>query len=168
VRHFASMKALLCTPLLFASYAFADEAAERIAIGRAITALNEPSQHGALFTDGRAYSEFEGLRRANPLAFKIIGPAADPESMIRTDEPTVAISHETWGEATINLARSESRPSIAFITPDVALAEGAYTYEDNHATKQTTPLLIVMKKEGYDWKIASIRVLARGAQPCRV
>jgi hypothetical protein len=36
-----------------------------------------------------------------------------------------------------------------------------YTYEDDHATKQTMPLLIVMKKEGDDWKIASIRVLAR-------
>ena len=55
----------------------------------------------------------------------------------------------------------ESRPSIAFITPDVALAEGACTYEDDHATKQTSPLLFVMKKEGDDWKIASIRVLAR-------
>ena len=155
------MKALLCAPLLFVSYAFADEAAERIAIGRAITALNEPSQQGALFTDGRAYSEFERLRRGKPLAFRIIGPAADPESMARTDEPTVTISHEPWGEATINLLGREPRPSIAFITPDVALAEGAYAYEDDHATKQTTPLLIVMKKEGDDWKIASIRVLAR-------
>src|SRR5579862_3658482 len=157
MRHFASMKALLCVLLLFAPYAFADEAADRIAIGRAITTLNEPLQHSALFTgDGRAYSEFERLRRANPLAFRIIGPAADPVS-----HPTVTISHEPWGEATINLPGRESRPSIAFITPDVALAEGACTYEDDHAGSQTTPLLFVMKKEGDDWKIASIRVLAR-------
>ena len=160
MRHFASMKALLCAPLLFAPYAIADEAAERIAIGRAIAALNEPSQHSALFTDVRAYSEFERIRTANPLAFRIIGPAAYPESMARMDDPTVTISHEPWGEATINLPGRESRPSIAFITPDVALAEGAYTSQDDHATKQTTPLLIVMKKEGDDWKIASIRVLA--------
>ncbi len=106
MRHFASMKALLCAPLLFAPYAFADEAAERIAIGRAIATLNEPSQHSALFTeDGRAYSEFERLRTANPLAFRIIGPAADPVSMARTNHPTVTISHEPWGEATINLYR---------------------------------------------------------------
>jgi hypothetical protein len=154
------MKTLLCVLLLFAPHALADEAAERIAIGRAIRTLNESSQHSALFTDGRAYSEFELLRRAHPLAFRIIGPA-DPEVMARTGDPTVTISHEPWGEATINLPRRESRPSIAFITPDVALAEGVYTYEDDHATKQTMPLLIVMKKEGDDWKIASIRALAR-------
>jgi hypothetical protein len=161
MRHFASMKALLCALLLFAPYAFADEAAERVAIGHAITTLNEPSQRSALFTDGRAYSEFERLRRAHPLAFRIIGPAADPESMVLTDHPTLTISHEPWREATINLPGRESRPSIAFIRPDVALAEGACTYEDDQATMQTTQLLFVMKKEGDDWKIASIRVLAR-------
>jgi hypothetical protein len=164
MRHFASMKALWCAALLFASYAFADEAAERIAIGRAIAALNEPSQHSALFTDRRAYSEFERIRTANPVAFRIIGPAADPESLARVDDPTVTISHEPWGEATISLPGRGSRPAILFITPDVALAEGACTYEDDHS-KQTTPLLIVMKKEGDDWKIASIRVLARSARP---
>jgi len=84
--------------------------------GRAITTLNEPSQHSALFTgDGRAYSEFERLRRANPLAFRIVGPAADPVSMARTDHPTVTISREPWGEATINLPGRASRSSIAFI-----------------------------------------------------
>lgn len=91
MRHFASMKALLCAALLFASYAFADEAAERIAIGRAIAALNEPSLRSARFTDRRAYSEFERIRAANLVAFRIIGPAADPESLARVDDPTVTI-----------------------------------------------------------------------------
>ena len=61
MRHFASMKALLCVPLLFAPYAFADEAAERIAIGRVITTLNEPLQHRTLFTGMDVYSNFERL-----------------------------------------------------------------------------------------------------------
>jgi hypothetical protein len=157
MRHFARMKALLWAPLLFAACAFADEAADRIAIGHAIVSLNEPSQHRAAFTgDGLAYSEFERLRRANPMAFRIIGPGADSVS---TDHPTVTISHEPWGEATINFPKSH--PSIAFITPEVALAEGACIDEDDHATTQTRPLLFVMKKEGDDWKIASLRVLAR-------
>jgi hypothetical protein len=156
------MKALLCATLLFAVYAFADEAAERIAISRAITSLNEPSKQNTLFTgDGRAYYEFERLRRAKPLAFQIIGPPSDPVLVAQTDHPTVTISHEPWGEVTINFPARESRRPIAFITPDVVLAEGACTYEDDHATKQTTPLLFVMKKEGDSWKIASIRVLAR-------
>ena len=81
--------------------------------------------------------------------------------VVRTDHSTVTISHEPWGEATINLPGRESRTSIAFITADVALAEGACTYEDDHSGSQTTPLLFVMKKEGDGWKIAFIRVLAR-------
>jgi hypothetical protein len=145
------MKAVLCASLVFVPHAFADDAADRVAIGRAIAALNEPS-HSTLFGDGGA--EFERLRSIYPLAFQIIGPAAGPDH-----HPTVTISHEPWGEATINL--SASRPSVAFITPDVALAEGACSYEDSHAERQTTPLLFAMKKVGDDWKIASIRVLAR-------
>ena len=74
MRHFASMQALLWAPLVFAPYAFADEVAERIAIGRVITTLNEPLQHSALFTGMDVYSEFGRLKRANPLAFRIIGP----------------------------------------------------------------------------------------------
>jgi ketosteroid isomerase-like protein len=35
------------------------------------------------------------------------------------------------------------------------------TNEDDQGAKQSTPLLFVMKKEGDNWKIASIRVLAR-------
>jgi hypothetical protein len=151
MRHFASVKALWLVPMLFASYALADEAADRIAISRVITTLNDSTQPSALFTQ-RGYYEFEGLRRAHPRAFQIFGPASS--------DATVTISHEPWGEATINLPGSESRPSIAFITPDVALADGLCTYEDDQGTKQTTPLLFVMKKEGGDWKIASIRVLA--------
>jgi hypothetical protein len=50
MRHFASVKALWLAPLLFAPYALADEAADRIAIRRAIATLNEPSPNGALFT----------------------------------------------------------------------------------------------------------------------
>jgi hypothetical protein len=85
--------------------------------------------------------------------------------------PTVTISHEPWGEATINFPgrrhffpieivnpRIESR-TIRFITTDVALADAACTYQEDGTTR-TTPLLLVMKKEGNDWKIASLRVLA--------
>ncbi len=145
------MKALLFVPLLLVSNAFADEAADRVAIGHSIMALNEPTQINALFTgDGR--SEYERLREANPVGFRIIAPAANPV------RPTVTISHEPWGEATINF--QNAHPSVAFITPDVALAEGACGYQDSKATMHTTSLLFVMKKVGDAWKIASIRVLA--------
>jgi len=85
------------------------------------------------------------------MGFRIIGPAAG-------DRPTVTISHQPWGEATIQLS---GHPSITFITPEVALAEGACAYEGQQGKQETMPLLFVMKKDGDDWKIAAIRVLAR-------
>ena len=84
----------------------------------------------------------------------------------------MTISHEPWGEATINFASMGGMPrmemlnprivgsNIRFITLDVALADGAFTYEDGRAAAQTTPILFVMKKQGADWKIVSIRILA--------
>jgi hypothetical protein len=84
----------------------------------------------------------------------------------------VTISHEVWGEAAINFPGVGSitfeemvNPRIVsgamrFITPDVALADGACRYNGDSAATQSTPLLFVMKREGGDWKIASLRVLA--------
>jgi hypothetical protein len=82
------------------------------------------------------------------------------------------ISHEPWGEATIDFPgrwphatmevvnpRIVSR-TIRFITPDVALAEGACVYREDGGGTRFTPLLFVMKREGGGWKIASLRVLA--------
>jgi len=161
MRRYASLTAILCVPLFFVSYASADEAADRVAIGRAIATLNEstnePSRHNMLFTaDGSAASELALLRRVNP-PFRIVGPSERSVS-----GPTVTISKEPWGEARIDFPATEPRTvdrSITFITPDVVLAEGALAYQDA-AAMQTTPLLLVMKKEGNDWKIASLRVLA--------
>ena len=96
--------------------------------------------------------------------------AGDPVTRSSSDL-RVIISHEPWGEATINFPGIGSITSveilnpqitasaIRFITPDVALADGACTYKDDGTTTQTTPLLFVLKREGDDWKIASLRLL---------
>jgi hypothetical protein len=170
MRHHASVKAILCLPLLFASCAYADEAADRVAIDRTIAALNDLPQRTALFTqDADAASELARLPKIRP--FRILGPAADAEPLPRTDQPTVTISKEPWGEVTINFPGTVSLPplnildprivsgAIRFITTDVALADGAWIYDDG-AVMRSVPLLFVMKKEGDDWKIASLRVLA--------
>jgi hypothetical protein len=162
MRRHASLTAILCVPLFFASHAWAEESADRSAIGRAIEALNEspndPSQQAARFTsDGNAASELALLRRTNP-PFRIVGP---PDGSVSV--AAVTISKEPWGEARINfpgLAPRTARGSITFITPDVALAERVFTYLDADGATKTTPLLFVMKREGGDWKIASLRVLA--------
>ena len=70
------------------------------------------------------------------------------------------------GEATIDFHKAVilldpkivSGP-IRFITPGVALVDGAFKYRSDKGQNETRPLLFVMKKEG-TWKIASIRRLA--------
>jgi hypothetical protein len=173
------VKASLCLPLLFASFALADEASDRAAINRTIAALNRLSQRDRLFTeDADAASELARLPKVSPVAFPIPRSAGDPASWPLHDHPTVTISHDPWGEATINfpvmplLPPADFYPWISllinpriasgtarFITPDVALVEGVWIYQEG-AAAQTVPLLFVMKKEGDNWKIASLRVLA--------
>lgn len=168
MRHYAGMKAILCLYLsfFFAAYASADQAADRVAIGRAIARLNELPRPVTLFTeDANASTELARLPKVNPVCLP------------RSDHPTVTISHEPWGEATINLpctaplikalhagtpeilnARIVSGP-VRFLTPDLALVDGAWMYKDGASTRTTT-LLFVMKKERGNWKIASIRAVA--------
>src|SRR5580700_10250953 len=91
MRHYAGMKVILCFSLCFAAFAWADEAADRAAIGRTIAALNVTPQSSALFTqDADAARELERLRKAEGPDF--------PECAAH---PTVTISHEPWGEANI-------------------------------------------------------------------
>jgi len=180
------VKAILCFPLLFASYAAADEAADRVAIDRTITALKEVSQRGSLFTrDADASAELGRLPSVKLLSFPILAPVGDAASLPRTGTPTVTISKEPWGEVTINFPWMVALPpgmrdlpsmasvplaeipdskiatgAIRFITPDVALADAEWTYKDG-VTTESVPLLFVMKREDGDWKIASLRVPAR-------
>jgi hypothetical protein len=128
------MKARLWVILFFAGCAWADEAADRAAIVRVIAALNAVPRRGDLFTpdvDGRAALE----------------------------RPTVVISHEPWGEATINLpgtgvGRAIASRQIRFVTPDVAVVDGEFVADG-------TALFFVMKRDAGEWRIASVRLVAR-------
>jgi hypothetical protein len=150
------MKAIPWLALCFASFALADEAADRMVICRTIAALNELPRRTVLFTgDANASSELERLPK---VAARTFGTASGA---------TVTISHEPMGEATIHLPDTLEilNPRIAcgtlrFITPEVALADASWTYQGEGAATQTVPLLFVMKKEGADWKIAALRILA--------
>ena len=151
------MKALLWL-LLFAFCGWADEAADRTAIARSIAALNELPQRPGLFTaDSDAPAALEELRRGERVAYRPLPSSA---------HPTVTISHEPWGEATINFPKTGMEIlnpkivsfTIRLITTDVALVDGACTYTDG-IDFQTSPLLFVMKKSGDDWTVASLRVL---------
>jgi hypothetical protein len=78
------------------------------------------------------------------------------------NRPTVVISHDPWGEASIVLPpiililnhRIAAR-AVRLITADVAIVDAACI-----DMPEAIPLLFVMKKEADDWKIASARILA--------
>jgi len=155
MRNWLGVNAILWLPLLLASYASADEAADRVAIDRTIAALNESPLPAGVFTKG-ASSELGQLPDAP--AFRISRPAGD------LSRPTITISHEPWGEATISLPAESLNPRIVsdrtrLITPDVAVADGRWTYQEG-ATTRTIRLLFVMRKDSDGWKIATARVLA--------
>jgi len=171
MRHSVSVKTLVCLPILFASLALADDATDRAAIDRVIAGLNEQPRPAALFTgDSDARAELDRLPAVAPLEFRLRPPAADPAVLPGTSSPTVTISHEPWGEAAIDfpgrtLAAELTNPRISsgtirWITPEVALADGSWTYRDKGGATQTIPLLFVVKKEGGNWKIAGLRTLA--------
>lgn len=161
VRHPAGMRVVWCFLLLCVPCLGADESADRVAIERAISGLNEFRLAAPFTQDSSALDELKRLPNVAPLKWRDLGPGC---------KPTVKISHEPWGEATIGCQFETPRTvemlnprisggAVTFITPDVALSEGSWTY-DNGSTQQTIPLFFVLKKEGAEWKIASLRILA--------
>lgn len=166
------MRALLCLPLVLAAAVRADEPSDRAAIDRVFAQLNQYPPPAALFTaDSDAPAVLRRLWNGRYPVYRVRpwwwDPAAPP------DVVSVTISHEPWGEATINIPLARPMPSVKranprvvsrsvrFLTPEVALAEARWVYDFEEPGQQRTRLLLVMKKEGNDWKIASLRVLAQ-------
>ncbi len=155
-----------CAFLLFASCVWADEIADRVSIDRVIAALNEVPVSPLLFTTD-ASSELGRLPKVSARNLRPQGGVPP-----RAGEPSVVISHEPWGEATIDFrARSAAAPQMEvlnpritnsatrFVTPDVAIVDGTWLHRGSTGARQTIPLFLVMKKEGRSWKIAALRVL---------
>lgn len=154
------MKSIVLSYVLCAGGVWAaDEAADRASIEKTISALNGWPIRIQLFTAD--FDDQAELARVVKFGF----PAVCPEVWWETcgvqaptvDHPgEVVISKEPWGEATwipagLNLNLMRIRITrIRFMTPEVALVDA----------EGRSPLLIVMKKVGTDWKIASLRALA--------
>jgi hypothetical protein len=138
------MKASVLICLLFASGALADEASDRHAIERVITAANAVPPTPAIFTaDSDAPATLERLRRSNG----------------GSGRPAIAISHDPWGEANWSWSHACAPiigHSVRFITADVALADAVCPGDKSISV----PVLFVMRRDGPDWKIASLRLLA--------
>lgn len=163
MQHNTTARLLFCLPLLLTSYALADEPGDRAAIVQTVTALNEFPHPSTLFTDD-ASSDLDRLPNVRPLAFRVMSRPAQPA----LHPPHVTISHEPWGEASIGIPLPQMEilnpritvNSIRFLTPEIALVDGNWTYHKDIADTQTIPLLFIMKKETDSWKIASLRLLA--------
>ena len=115
--------------ILVATCAWADDASDREAIERVIAVVNNHSK---------------------PLTDLYTADAPENErSMLSANE-------QPWSEVTS--PRITTR-SIRFIPPQVALVEGTNTQYGSAIVVRTTLLLLVMKKDGEQWRIASVGAL---------
>jgi len=151
---------LLPIVLLGSCFAWGDEAEDRVAIARAIGALNERHWRSATITsDPMAIAEFHKLLEGKPVKYHIRSGLGRPTVVINHDRP--------WGEAKIEVpAPSIEMQSprvvsgfVHFVAEDVAVVDASLV-EQREDGRQSTPLVFVMKREGAEWKIGALRVVA--------
>ena len=162
------MRTAFCLASLFICSTFADDIGDRNAIDRAIAALNHIPRNPNLITEEAAL-ELNRLPKVTP-ELGVFRP--QPDKSTPSDRPRVVISHEPWGEATIEFSSGPGpvtlellNPRIRnqathFITSDVAVADGIWSFKRDSATTQTVPMLFVLRKAGDEWRIEVIRLLA--------
>jgi len=129
------VRVVLSLAVLFTSVVWADEAADRAAIGATIAALNTSPASKNIFTaDFPNAAELQRFRDENRL------------------HPTVVISREPMGEATWSpgaIAPFVTR-SVTFISQETAVVVGSC---------QQQSVIFVVKHENATWRIASFRSL---------
>ncbi|MGA2574838.1 MAG: hypothetical protein ABSH24_02325 [Bryobacteraceae bacterium] len=137
------MKLILCLSLFCAVGLWADEAQDRAAIDKAIAALNDPVRRAGVLTQdvdsGVDFDRLVDLHRNKRLCLGVV---------IGMNEPWTALT-----------APQVVSGSIRFITPYVAIVDGASVIRGAATLDRRVPLLFVMKKAGAEWRISAIRVL---------
>ena len=164
------MKGLLFLGILVTSSVWAaDEAADRAAIDAAVSALNTAPSPNIFTADFPNAAELKTLRdQAGPA----LPPVPDTEGVaIRGSAGTVVISREPMGEATWYpaVATTAFAPrfvtrSVTFTTPETAVVIAVY---ERTFTSQRIPVLLVLRQEGSDWRIASFRVISEAQTKVR-
>jgi len=136
-----SMKLIVCISLGLAALALADEAGDRSAIERVIRFLND--RHA--------------VAGKKPTATLFTADAdSDLDSLTELNARWLQFAREPWSEMT---APHLAIHSIRFVTGDVALVNAASVQYGSNIPVRRIPVLFVMKREGTDWRIASLRVL---------
>jgi hypothetical protein len=141
--HCGGMKAILCC-ILLAVGLWADEATDRPAIDKVIVGLNDPAKRAGSFTkDADIGVDFDRLIEMHRKA------------------PTPFTMDETWTDLTVPRVESGA---MRFITPDVAMVDGASVIDGAVTLQRRVPLLFVLKKEGREWRISVVRQLQHASK----
>jgi hypothetical protein len=131
------MRILWTISFLLAGGLWADEAADRSAIAGIIAQLNRAEERPELFAAAADVpAELRRLERANC---------------------NMADSSGIWTEVT---KPKFTRPTVQFVTPDVALADLENVQYGSIVPAIRAPIVVILKREAGDWKIASLRVTA--------
>lgn len=138
-RHSVGMRAAWIIAFLLAGMLWADEAADRKAIERVIERLNFTAERPSLFVAGADV-------------------AAELKRLDRAGCNMPGILPKVWSEVP---APRFSRPAVQFIAAGVALADVDYVqYNSLAAAFVHTPIVVILKREGGEWKIATLRAPA--------
>jgi len=164
------MRLLLCLSILMASSAWAaDEAADRAAIEKVISTLNNTPNSPGLFTED--FGD-DGILAALDV-YRKTQPAAVRQDSILLNVPCYA--PEVWpelgcpfqtkpgGHSAVGLPAPPSHfaiHSIRLLTPGVALVD-AVNERGAAGALRHSPVLLVLRKARDVWRIASLRVMAR-------
>ena len=144
------MKSVLLLAVFLAPGVWAaDEVADRAGIEITIRALSMSPTRPGLFTSDFNDKELARLRKSDTVG----GQSGAIPITVEGVPGTLVISKEPMGEA-IWLPGKMNTPltigRIRFVTDNVAIVDAV----------GKAPVLIVMRKVGTDWKIASLRILA--------
>ena len=135
-RHFEGMKTWWTIAFLLAGAVRADEAADRKAIEGVMDALNRAGERHSLFEAGVDVDK--ELKRLD-------APGCD-----LLEHPKV------WNELPPSRFNLEG---VQFLAADMALADVRYTQHPTPMATIRTPLVVILKREGGEWKIATLRAL---------
>jgi hypothetical protein len=145
----------------------ADEAADRAAIEKVISTLNNSPNSPGLFTedfgDNAILAALDVYRKTQPAAIRqdsipLNVPCYAPEVW-----PELGCPFQTkpGGQSAAGLPAPPSHfviQSIRLLTPGVALVDAV---NERGGALRHSPVLLVLSKDGDVWRIASLRVMAR-------
>jgi hypothetical protein len=137
------MRIVLCLCSVFLGSARADEAADRAAIERVITDLNVARKGKDLKPVSRLFTT--DTDASNGL-----------DRLARMDQWMRSLAQKPMSEVTLPHIVPRD---IRFVVADVALVDSEIAQYGSMILKQSVPVLLVMKREGTEWRIASVRVM---------